>query len=103
MNLVNEQHVAGPKIGQQRRQIARTRDNRARSCATQLKLGGNDLRQRRLAKAGRAMKKAVIHRIAALTCSGDKGFEIGTATALTNEIGKPFGTERSIRVPVSRR
>ena len=42
------------------------------------------------------MQKAVIHRIATITCRSDEGLEIDTSAALPDEIGKPFGTERGI-------
>ena len=65
MDLVDEQHVARLQIGEQRREIARPRDHRPGGGAeADAELARDDLRQRRLAEAGRAVQQHVVERLA---------------------------------------
>ena len=66
MDLVDEQHVARLEIGEQRREVAGLGDHRPRGRAeTDAELARDDLRQRRLAEAGRADEQHVVERLAA--------------------------------------
>ena len=66
MNLVDEQDVARLEIGELRREIARLGDDRPRGRAEiDAELARDDLRQRRLAEAGRTDEQHMIERLAA--------------------------------------
>ena len=59
MDLVDEQHIARLQIGEDRREIAGPLEHRARGLAqVDAELGGDDVRQRRLAEARRAEDQA---------------------------------------------
>ena len=70
MDLVDEQHVARLQIGQQRGEIAGALDHRARGGAeADPQLARDDLRQRRLAEAGRPEEQHVVERLASRLCA----------------------------------
>ncbi len=65
VDLVDEEHVALFEIGEQRREIAGLGDHRPRGRAEiDAELAGDDLRERRLAEAGRADEEHVVERVA---------------------------------------
>ena len=67
MDLVDEQHVARLQVGQQRREIARPLEHRARGLTqVHAQLGGDDVGERGLAEARRAEDQHVVERFAAL-------------------------------------
>jgi hypothetical protein len=73
VDLVHEQHIALVQISEQRREIARLGDHRARCGAEpNAHFLGDNLRQRRLAKARRAEEQHMVQRVAALPRRLDK-------------------------------
>ena len=78
VDFVDEQDVALLEIGQQRREIAGLGDHRAGGRAEiDAQLARHDLRQRRLAEAGRADEQHVVERLAAVLRRLDEDLEIG--------------------------
>ena len=87
VNLVDEQHVARFKIGQDRRQIARLGQYRPRRHPKpDAKLARHDLRQRGLAQAGRAVKQGVIHRLAPHPGAVDEDAQVRPRLGLADEV-----------------
>ncbi len=77
MDLVDEQHVARLEVGEQRGEIARALEHRARRLAqVHAELVRDDVRQRRLAEARRAEQQHVIERLAALARRLDEDAEL---------------------------
>ena len=65
VDLVDEQHVARLQVGEQRGEIAGALDHRPGGGAeADAQLARDDLRQRRLAEAGRAVEQHVVERLA---------------------------------------
>ena len=97
MDLVDEQHVALFEIGEQRREIAGLRDHRARRGAKpDAELLGHDLRQRRLAEAGRPRKQHVVERVAARLRRLDEHAQICARLLLANELGERARPDRRL-------
>ena len=97
MDLVDEQHVAGLQIGQQRRQIAGARDHGAGGGAeADAQLAGDDLGERRLAEARRPEEQHMVERLAAGAGGGDEDLEIGAQLLLADEILDRLGPERGV-------
>ena len=77
MNLVDEQHVARLQIGEQCREIAGPLEHRARGLAqVDAELGGDDVRQRRLAETRRPEDQHVIERLAARARRADEDLQL---------------------------
>ena len=77
VDLVDEQHVAGLQVGQDRGQVAGALDHRAGGGAeADAQLARDDLRQRGLAEAGRAVQQHVVQRLAAGARGGDEDGEV---------------------------
>ena len=75
MNLVDEQHIVGLEIGEQRSEIARALQHRPR-CLAQIdaQLVGDDVRQGRLAQPRRAEQQHVVERLSPLLrCLDENG------------------------------
>ena len=85
MDLVDEQHIIGFQIGQQRGQIAGALQHGAR-CLSQIDahLKRDDMSQRGLAQTGRAEQERVIERFAALAGRSDENFQLITGFLLTD-------------------
>ena len=97
VNLVDEQDVARLEIGELRRQIARLGDDRARGRAEiDAELARDDLRQRRLAEAGRTDEQHVIERLAARFGGLDEDAEILARRLLAGEIGEELRANRRL-------
>ncbi len=87
MDLVDEQHVARLQVGQERREIAGALDHRPGGGAEAHRhLARDDLRQRRLAEAGRAGEQHVVERLAAPARRLDEDAEILAQLALADEL-----------------
>ena len=98
MDLVDEEDVARLQIGQQRGEIAGALDDRPGGRAeADAQLARDDLRQRRLAEAGRAVEQHVIERLAALARRRDEDAEIVAELALPDELVERQRTERRLR------
>ena len=77
VDLVDEQHFALAEIGEDRREVARLLEHRARGRADRhAELVGDDVGERRLAEPGRAVEQHVIERLAALPRRGDRDLQV---------------------------
>ncbi len=77
MDLVDEQDVVRFQIGQDRRQVARALEHRARRLAqVDAHLARNDVGQRGLAQTRRAKQQRVVERFLALARSGDEDLKL---------------------------
>ncbi|ENN87306.1 hypothetical protein RHSP_25949 [Rhizobium freirei PRF 81] len=106
MNFIDEEHVALLEIGQQCGKIARLGDNRPGGGAEiDAELLGHDLRQRRLAEAGRTDKQHVIQRLAAPLGCLDEDLQIGARLRLAGKFVQRLRPERRIDIfaPLFRR
>ena len=103
MDLVDEQHVARLQIGQQRRQIAGTLEHRARGLAqVDAELGGDDVRQRRLAEPRRPEDQHVIERLAALRARADEDLQLRLDLRLTDVLREAVAAGWPARPPPPR-
>ena len=99
VDLVDEQHVAVLEIGEEGCEIARLGDDRAGGGAeAHAHLPRDDLRQRRLAKPGRAEEQHVIERLAARLGSGNEHAKILARRLLPDEIVEALGAQRGVDV-----
>ena len=102
VNLVDEQHVARLEIGEQRGKIAGLGDHRARGGAEiDAQFARDDLRQRRLAEAGRPDEQHVVERFLARARRLDEHPQIGARLFLADEFGEPLRAQRGIDVVVA--
>ena len=101
MNLVDEQHIIGLEIRQDRRQVARLRNHRpGRRPEPHAHLPRQDLRQRCLAEAGRPEQQHMVQRLLPPPRRLDIDFQIRLRLALADIILKRLRTERPVeRVP----
>ena len=99
VDLVDEEDVALLEIGEERREVARAGDHRARGGAEiDAELARDDLRQRRLAEARagptkRTWSSASFRELRRV----DEDLEIGAGLRLADEIGEELRPERRIR------
>ena len=97
MNLVDEQDVARLEIGELRRQVARFDDDGSGGRAEiDAELARHDLRQRRLAEAGRTDEQHVIERLAARLGRCDEDPEILARRFLAGEISEELRANRRL-------
>ena len=92
VNLVNEQHIPRLQPGEQGGQVLGLFQHRAAGLAQVYpQFGGNDVRQRRLAQAGRAKQQHMVQRLAALFGGTDKDFQLlarlGLADVFIQQLG----------------
>lgn len=104
MDLVDEQHIAFFEIGQLRCKVAGLRDHRA-GCRAEVdpEFLCHDLRQRRLAEAGRTDEEHVIERLAACTGRGNEHFKIGACLGLAREVRQALRAQMGLDIIVLRR
>ena len=97
MDFVDEQDVARLEIGELGGKIARLGDHRPGGRAEiDAEFARDDLRQRRLAKAGRPDEQHVIQRLAARLGRFDEDFEVFAHRLLAGEIGEDLRAQRDI-------
>ena len=98
VDLVDEEDVALLEIGEQRGEVAGPGDHRARGRAEiDAELARDDLRQRRLAEAGRADEEDMVERLLAGAGGLDEHLEVGAGLRLADEIGQHLRPERGVR------
>jgi hypothetical protein len=99
VDLVDEQDVALLQIGQQRGKVARLGDDRpGRGAKAHAQLARDDLRQRRLAKAGGAEEQHMVHRLAPRTGRFDEDAKVVLRCRLPDELVEHLGPQRRIGV-----
>ena len=97
MDLVDEQHVVRLQVGELGGEIARLLDHRARGRAeADAHLARHDLRQRRLAEAGRAVEQHVVERLAARLGGGDEDLEVLADLLLADEVVERLRPQRQL-------
>ena len=99
VDFVDEQHVAVFERGQLRGEIAAFGDHRAGGRAEiHPQFARDNLRQRRLAEAGRADEQHMVERIAPRLGGLDKDLEIFARHLLAGEIGKRQRPQRGVMI-----
>jgi hypothetical protein len=89
VDFVDEEDLALGEVGQDRREIARLLQHRARGRLDgRAQLGRNHVRQRRLAEPGRAVQQHVIERLAATPRSGDGDLQVLPHVRLADVLGE---------------
>ncbi len=97
MNLVDEQHIVRLQIRQQRRKIACAFDHRARGLPQiDAEFIGDDVRQRRLAEAGRSEDQHMVERLAPPARRFDEDLHLRLDRRLPHIVGEPFRTHGAI-------
>ncbi len=95
VDLVDEEDVAVLEVGEQRGEVAGLGDDgpggRAKADA---QLVRDDLRQRRLAEAGRPGKQHVVERLAARAGRLDEHLEVGARLLLADELAQELRPQR---------
>ena len=87
VDLVDEQHVAILEIGEERGEVARPGDHRARGRAEiDAELARDDLGERRLAEAGGPGEQHMVERLAPRARRLDEDFEVGADLGLADEL-----------------
>ena len=102
VNFVDEQNVARFEIGELGGEIAGLGDDRAGGGAEiHAELARQNLRQRRLAEAGRSDEQHMIERVAARLRRLDEDLEIVARRFLAGEIGERQRAQREVRIVVA--
>jgi len=87
VDLVDEQHIARLKVGENRREVARPGNDRPGGGAeADAEFVGDDLRQRRLAEAGGTVQQHVIERLAPPQRRLDEHPQVAAGGALADEV-----------------
>ncbi len=99
VDLVDEQDVAVLEIGQQRREVARLGDDRARGGAeADPHLAGEDSGERRLAEPGRAVEQHMVERLAAAFRGVDEHAQILARRLLADELVEALRPKRRVGI-----
>jgi hypothetical protein len=98
MDLVDEQHVAGLQVGQQRGQVAGLLQHRAGGLAqVDLHLVGDDVRQRGLAEPRRAEDQGVVQRLAAAAGGADEDLHLLAHRRLADVVRELARADRAVQ------
>ena len=104
MDLVDEQHVVGLEVGQQRRQITGPLEHGpGRLAQIDAHLVGDDVRQRRLAESRRTENQHVVERLVAAPRRLDEDLHLLLDAGLPDVVGQRLRPYRAIEGPVLRR
>ena len=102
VDLVDEEHVARLEIGQERGEVAGLGDHRPRRGAEiDAQFARDDLRQGRLAEAGRPDEQHVVERLAARPRRVDENLEIGARLLLADELGELLRPQAGVDIVVA--
>src|SRR5438552_6200210 len=97
MDLVDEQHVVLLKVRQDCGEVARALNCRTgRDAHRDAHLGSDDVGERRLAKAGRAIEEQVVERLVALLCRVHGDTEVVLELLLADELIEAAGPQGDI-------
>ncbi len=95
VDFVDEQHVPGLEVGEDRGEVAGALDDRAGGGAeADAEFAGDDLGERGLAEAGRAVQQDMVQRFAAGAGGLDEDGEVFAGGALADEFRKRLRPER---------
>ena len=95
MEFVDEEHVTVLEIGEERGQVAGTREHRTRGhTKTRAHLAGHDARERRLAQSGRSGEEQMIGALVSSLGRSEHDLEVTNQVALTDEVLERLGTQR---------
>ena len=99
MDLVDKEHIVLVERGEQARQVARLVEHwAAGDLEPHAQLIGDDVAQRRLAQARRAVEQDMIQRLATLTSRLDKHPQVVDDLVLTGKVAKPHGPEGALKI-----
>ena len=85
------------EVGEDRRQVLRLLEHRPRGLAqVHAELVGDDVRERRLAEAGRAEQQHVVERLAALPRRADEDLELLARLRLADVLGEALRPQRPL-------
>jgi hypothetical protein len=94
VDLVDEEHLPGLEVGEDRREIAGLLEHRTgRRSHGDAELVRDHVRERRLAEAGRAVQQHVIERLAALPRGSDRHVEVLANVVLPDVLVERAGPE----------
>ena len=97
VDLVDEQHVFRLQVGQDRGEVAGLGDHRAGGGAeADAQLARDDLRERGLAEAGRAVQQHVVERLAAVLGGLDEDRQVLARGLLAGEVGEGLRPQRGL-------
>jgi len=97
VDLVDEEHIVLLEVRQDCSEVASALDGWAGCDAHRdSHLGGNDVRERRLPKPGRAVEEQVVERFVALLGGVDSDAEVVLELLLADEFIKPPGPQRDV-------
>ena len=97
VDLVDEEHRARLERGQERGDVGLALERRAGGLDERdVELGGDDLRQRGLAEAGRAGQQHVVERLAARRAACDRDRELVLDRVLADELVEPPRAQRGV-------
>ena len=97
MNLVDEQHVARPELGENRRHVSGALDGWTRGhMDVRVHLAGDDIGQGRFAQARRAVEEDVVQGLAAVLGGGYGNRQIVLDLLLANVVGEPPWTQTAL-------
>ena len=98
MDLVDEQHVVGLEVGQQRRQIARPLEHGTGGLPQiHAHLARDDVRQRGLAQARRPEQQDVVERLAPVAGGLDEDGELRADLLLADVVAELLGPQRPLQ------
>ncbi|MCY1374282.1 hypothetical protein D9M69_616130 [compost metagenome] len=96
MDLVDEQHVVGFEVGQQRRQVLGLFQHRPAGLAqVDAQLLRDDVTERRFAQPRRAEQQHVVQRLAAFFGRADEDFQLLTHLLLAHVFVQQLGPQRA--------
>ena len=97
MDLVDEEHVVRFEVGQDRGQVLRLFEHRARGLAqVDAELGSDNVRQRRLAQPRRAEQQHVVERLAAFFRRGDEDLQLLARLDLAHVLAQRLRPQRAL-------
>src|SRR5690606_30804863 len=101
VDFVDEEDVPGTQVGEDRRQVAGTLDDRPGSDADiHVHLIGDDVGERGLTQARRPVKEDVVQRLAARLGRLDEDAQIRLQQLLSGEVGQMLGAQQAVNPPV---
>ncbi len=97
MDFVDEQHIVAFEVGEDRGQVLRLLQHRARGLAqVHPEFVGDDVGERGLAQAGRTEQQHVVHRLAAHLGRADEDGQLLARLRLAHVLGQALGPQRAL-------
>ena len=97
MDFVDKENIVAAQVGQDSGQVAGAFDGRTGGCFNvNAYLGGNDMRQARLAEAGRPVKQDMVDRLTPTLSRGNRYLKIFLGLLLSDKVGQVPGSKTGI-------